>query len=270
MYLRGGTITIWRSPTQAQFALDPRWAVTLDNLDLTERALIKDLEAGLDVSLTGSRLAHPLQQAGVLVPDRPTATSADALVWSQICAHGRGHQHLQERQSVRVHLPSVGPTATVIAHNLHAAGIGYLDQKTLPSTDIDLLILITGHTVDPVTSANLVAERTPHIPIIFTDTAVQVGPTVVPGTGPCLGCLDRHRAAADPHWGRVAAQLVRKPWGEETSLAAWAGATATSLALALADGRGKPGYSLTLTADDPIPSVAIWDVHPSCECDQRL
>ena len=46
----------------------------------------------------------------------------------------------------------------------------------------------------------------PHLAVSVQQYGYQVGPLVVPGATPCLGCLDRHRGDSDPGWYAPAAE----------------------------------------------------------------
>jgi hypothetical protein len=64
----------------------------------------------------------------------------------------------------------------------------------------------------------------PHLAMSVRDTAVLVGPLVLPFGSPCVRCLDLHRDDRDPAWQSLAAQLAARstepPCPATTALAA--------------------------------------------------
>lgn len=141
--------------------------------------------------------------------------------------------------------------------------------ETLP----DLVVLVEHGAVDPVRVRPLVRADLPHVPVLVRELDVVVGPLVRPGQGPCLRCLDLHRAAEDPRWPAVATQLTaRPPGGTETSLAWLAAALAAHQVLATIDGRGVllVGTTLEISATYPLPRYREWAVHPDCGCSEVL
>lgn len=75
----------------------------------------------------------------------------------------------------------------------------------------DLVLLAAHHVLPPVRSVRWLALDIPHLPVIFGDQSVHLGPLVVPGETPCLRCADEHRLDAEPAWPALAAQLMTRP-----------------------------------------------------------
>lgn len=120
----------------------------------------------------------------------------------------------------------------------------------------DLVILTGSVAVDPVVAAALTSSGQAHLHVYCRDGRVVVGPTVLPGSTPCLRCLDLFRAECDPRWPFVAAQLVgRTPDAGVPALTA-----ATALILAEVYASREPGLQLqTLGATVEInPAEGLW------------
>lgn len=301
MFLRAGTVVSWPSATTAQFGLDPRWSVRVGKLDANERQMVRALAAGHGAIPPDCRLAQVLRRAGLLVDTVPADLSPDSLMWSQVSEVGRGDIHLARRGAAHVQVDDLGFTGASLCAALADARVGAIsspDTSLITVADaaagplrgtvgqrrydvvarrlprglaseagaIDVLVHITGYAVDPALSAQLVNEGITHMPIVFSDTAVTVGPVVRPGHSPCLGCLDRHRVQRDARWPHVAAGISRQAWLEEPSLALWATAAAAAMVLAVLDRRERTGVSLTCHLDDPIPQIGTWEHHPRCGC----
>ena len=145
-------------------------------------------------------------------------------------------------------------------------------QDQLPG---DLVVLVQPAVADSAAAARLVADRVPHLSVVVRERGVVVGPLVVPGTGPCLRCLDLHRADRDPAWPRMLAQLAgrtaaRTP--EETASALLAGSLAALQVLCHLDGRARPAAlaaTLEVELPDGLASRRPWPPHPSCGCTWR-
>jgi len=132
-----------------------------------------------------------------------------------------------------------------------------------------LTVLVEHGVANPVRARPLVREDLAHLSVVIGDVAVSVGPLVVPGTGPCLRCLDLHRCDADPRWPAVATQVAAAPReGVETSLAALAAAIAVGQVLAYLDERpvATLGAALEVDAVAAVPIRRGWEPHPECGC----
>ncbi|HET9517426.1 MAG TPA: hypothetical protein VFO77_06870, partial [Actinoplanes sp.] len=98
-----------------------------------------------------------------------------------------------------------------------------------------------------------------------------VGPLVPPSGGPCLHCVDLHRADRDPDWPQLAAQLA--PSAPEicdvaTVLAATAYATAAVLTYLDGGAPDSLGAAIELTTANR-SRRRTWIPHPSCRCGRR-
>ena len=130
-------------------------------------------------------------------------------------------------------------------------------------------MLVEHGVASPVRARPLVREDLAHLSVVVGDVDVTVGPLVVPGTGPCLRCLDLHRCDADPRWPAVATQVAADPPdGVESSLGPLAAALAVGQVLAHLDGRAPASRGATLQVDavDPVPRRTPWPVHADCGC----
>jgi bacteriocin biosynthesis cyclodehydratase domain-containing protein len=106
-----------------------------------------------------------------------------------------------------------------------------------------------------------------------------VGPLVRPGRTACLRCLDLTRAALDPAWPLILAQLAGRtpdPSACDAALAAAVAAQAAAQALAHLD-RGPACESALPTENGTLELVLpgwqwrrrTWPRHPACGCGRR-
>ncbi|HSP76123.1 MAG TPA: hypothetical protein VLO31_07915 [Cryobacterium sp.] len=79
------------------------------------------------------------------------------------------------------------------------------------------LAVVVGHyALEPERHGRWLRRDTPHLPVVFSDTMVRIGPLVEPGVGPCLYCLELAHMDADPSWAAVACQLLSRRAPTET------------------------------------------------------
>ena len=103
--------------------------------------------------------------------------------------------------------PRCRPVGRAVAQVLTDLGVDRLDPP-----DPNLLVVVSLG--EPARAVFEQAHRDgiAHLPVIVEDDRVRIGPTVLPGRTPCLGCHDRHRAAWDRAWPALLPQLGRAPW----------------------------------------------------------
>ncbi|MCW2598709.1 MAG: UBA/THIF-type binding protein, partial [Frankiales bacterium] len=142
--------------------------------------------------------------------------------------------------------------------------------RTLGSARRPALVVLTDADADD-TAAVLVHDGTPHLVARVDEHLGTVGPLVLPGSSPCLRCLDLVRTALDPGWPAVAAQLERSVRGPAACDAVLAVAVASQAALQvlqLLDG-GSPA-SIGGTLELELPGWRwrrrSWPQHPGCPC----
>lgn len=121
------------------------------------------------------------------------------------------------------------------------------------------------------TATWLLRDDQPHLVARVQGSVGVVGPLVLPGRSPCLGCLELVRTSVDPDWPALSAQLSRRPRAPEpcdSVLAAAVAAHACLQVLELLEG-GRPGaIGGTLELETPgwRWRRRTWPQHPSCPC----
>lgn len=252
-----------------------------------------------------------LRRAALLVDAAtPRPTTPDALAWSLVDGPGAGPD-ARTREAVRVEglgrvglriaaalatggvgtLDLVDP-APVAPGDVEVGGYGAQDvgssrvgaaarvlhdavpgvRLTRTSRPPALVVLVEHHVADPVRHRDLLADGVPHLSVVIREASVLVGPLVRPGDGPCLRCLELHRADRDERWPALAAQLVASRssllGGEEVTLAAVGAGLAAAQCLAHLDRRGTAatGTALEVRLPDVVPRSLTWGTHPGCGC----
>jgi bacteriocin biosynthesis cyclodehydratase domain-containing protein len=141
-----------------------------------------------------------------------------------------------------------------------------------PGPVADLVVLVEHGAADAGAALPLLRADLAHLSVLVRETDVLVGPLVRPGRGPCLRCLDLHRAERDPAWPRMLAQLLardpRRADPEEAALVGLAAGLASLQVLGRLDGRAVPAVGATLEVGLPDGLVGRrpWPAHPACGC----
>lgn len=148
----------------------------------------------------------------------------------------------------------------------------------LPADAPDAVVTVSTDATDPATALQLLGADLPHLPVVTREADALVGPfvrPVRPGDDPlpCLRCLDLHRAAADPAWPVVLAQLVSPRVGARAAeppaaLATVAGGLAAAEVLAHLDGEEPrtSGAQYAIEVPSVAPRLRRWAAHPGCGC----
>ena len=265
-------------------------AGVLDDFPASLRAVLPDyLRARIGPELACAALAYGHGDGGAAVLARRRATFArvygagrvGACVATFLAASG-------------VAWVSCVDTATTVPADVTPAGLGAADVGTSRAAGVARavhrvapevrtadnpgrlpdLAVITGRP-DPVLLAALVRDRVPHL-VVHADEAIGVvGPLVLPGRSVCALCVDLSKAARDPAWPRILAQvsgtsdLGAGTQACDTVLAAATAALATAQVLTFVDRASEPA-AVNATLEVVLPDwqwqCRAWPAHPLCTC----
>ncbi|MDG4806057.1 TOMM precursor leader peptide-binding protein [Micromonospora sp. WMMD1120] len=134
---------------------------------------------------------------------------------------------------------------------------------------VDLVIQLGTDRPPALLAAGLAQRRQPHLLVTVREGVPVIGPLVRPPAGPCLHCVELHRADRDPDWPRLAAQLAAADpvaAGATGTLLAATGYALTE-ALTQLDG-GQPetlGGAMEISAAGRFRRRG-WPPHPACGC----
>ncbi|WP_337061894.1 hypothetical protein [Kineococcus sp. G2] len=243
----------WGPDAAAWAAYDPAGPAAPERLAGRRAAAVAVVGCGR----TGAALLSALAAAGVggLVAEDPAPVAAGDASWAGERPGGtsepRGAAAQRRARRVAQRLLGRGP-----------AGAG-------EPGGADLVVLVDHHAADAVAADGLVAEGVPHLSVVLRDTDALVGPLVLPGTTPCLRCLDLHRTDADPGWPGVRDRFTRADAvAEETATASALAGLAALQVLTHLDG-GRPaalGATLELLLPEGVVQQRRWAPHPQCGC----
>ncbi len=176
-----------------------------------------------------------------------------------------------------------GTLSAEIAVLLRRSGIGRVSHGR-PLVDLvvsdpvgtapDLVVMVSGSAIDPQRGDLWLEHGVPHLPVVSSGRHTTVGPLVAGPDGPCLWCLDLHRADHDDAWPSLMAQLCRPttiltapgpPPEPEPALAQLVAGSAVLLATRLLHGHPPPrGISVEVSEPWPRMDHRRWSPHPRC------
>ncbi len=216
----------------------------------------------LGLGRTGVRIAQGLATAGVgrLILDDDRVVQRKDL--------GLGGYSLQH-----VGTPRRSSSAQLIADNALTSS----DCRTVPLrtgdslSALDVVVVVGFGTLDPGITWRLMAEGVAHLPVIWGEASVTVGPLVLPGRTACWQCIDLARRDADHAWPLLVAQLVAagtRNFVEESTLAGIAAALTVGHVLGVLDGRPptRHGVMTEIRLPGAEPQQSVWQPHPECGC----
>jgi hypothetical protein len=101
--------------------------------------------------------------------------------------------------------------ARAIAELLRVAGRPVMAGRGIPPSALHkpaFAVLLAAWSVPPAAFQRYTSDGVPHLPVVFGDESVRVGPLVRPGVGACVRCLHLARRDREPAWPVIAAQLA--------------------------------------------------------------
>lgn len=242
---------LWRDPTTLQIGADPVLAV-LDDVDDGGLRLVESLVVGV----TRARLHQLGEHLGV------RGERVDALVAALTDALTASDPAPAAAEPLAVVGRGVGAerVAAVLAEAGHPVSL-LAPGEALPRAR-RAAVLVSTHVVDPHEHARWLRRDVPHLPIVFGEVAVTVGPLVMPGASPCLVCVERQRARRDPARSALAAQLWGTPAAAETPTLALEAAV---VARGMLRSRST-ATSVRLDAETATRTTLAWQRDDDCTC----
>jgi bacteriocin biosynthesis cyclodehydratase domain-containing protein len=249
---------VWRNPFNLQFGVEPVRVILREVTPAQERMI--------------AALSSGVSRSGLSMIGR--ASGADELAISRLLDAITPVLEPQEPpiSPFAVAISGVGPTAELIASALSRAGLTVSVTAGPPDSPTDLpadLGIAIGHFVlEPELYGYWLRRDLPHLPIIFGENSVTMGPVVEPGAGPCLFCLERYRTDADAMWPAIASQLWGRKSAAETALVSneIASIVARLVLARLRFGATAAATSIRLDAETGELSRREWLAHPQCGC----
>lgn len=245
---------VWRSPSSLQVGIDPA-VIVLDDVTETQERVLAALAVGVSDAGLGIVARGAMAEARELLE-----LVAPALLKPE-----------PEPQPTVVAISGSGPLVDELSRLLGASGVHALVSERpddLADHGPDLAVAVGHFVLPPALHALWLRRDVPHVPAVFSDTGLVIGPIVEPGTGPCLRCLELHRLDADPAWPALATQVLGRRGCAESALLATEGAAAVGrLVLArLEGGAAEASVSLRIDGRTGERTTMPWLLHPDCGC----
>jgi bacteriocin biosynthesis cyclodehydratase domain-containing protein len=256
--LDGRHAIVWRDPFSLQLGVDPARIVLRDVTTADER-MIAALRSGVSRSgldmIASSAGATEREVAAVLRAVKPLLLPEPvAPTLARVSIVGRGQ------------------TVERIAGTLALAGVSVSVTSRVPDEPADLGIVVGHYVLEPDSYGFWLRRDLPHLPVVFGDDSVLMGPLVEPGRTPCLFCLEHYRRDADASWSAIASQLWgRRSLAETALVSTEVAARVSRLVLRRLAGAPQPGRSLAarsfrLAVDTGEVTRRDWTPHPDCGC----
>ena len=242
---------VWRDPRTVQIGVDPV-VVVVDDVGDGEARLIAALSTGvtrdgLDVLAELARVSP--ERVTRLVERLSPAFAPPAT------------------ETTRPRLAVIGEATGAtgrIAGLLASAGFRVVTASRgddLDARDVAAVVLVSHHVIDPLEHTRWLNRDVLHLPVVFGELAVTVGPLVDPGLTPCLACVEQQRTDADPAWPAIGTQLWRTQAAADTELAATEAALEIVRILAERSPR-----QVRLDTETGERSERTWGPSPRCGC----
>lgn len=233
------------------------------------------------LALTTARLpGTPAQVLRRRLAARVTITGSGPLgpaIAVALAQAGVGHVHPDLPGSVRpIDLVGTGIPATEVGRPLDGAARAAI-QRAAPGTGTgplrrprpDLVVQLGTDRPAALLAAGHAQRRQPHLLVDVREGVPTIGPLVRPPVGPCLHCLDLHRADRDPGWPALAAQLA----GAQPAAACAASLLLTATGYAVGEALSQLDGGTPETLGGSVEVVApgslrrrYWPPHPRCRC----
>lgn len=139
-----------------------------------------------------------------------------------------------------------------------------------------LVVMVGSPALDPRLGEPWWRAGCPHLPVVPNGRRTTVGPLVTAPDGPCLWCLDLHRADRDVAWPTVMAQVCAPPSTIvgppvatapplDPALSHLVAGSVAAFTQAVLEGRRPPvGVSVDICLPWPRMDHRRWEVHPRC------
>jgi len=243
-----GIPMVWRTPTSVQFGVDA--PVIVDEVTSGVERILSALQSGISASGLDMLAREAALRPGEL----------DALL-------RRLEPAMRPRPlppSARVLVTGSGPIASMIAALLHDAGVLARSDDAAPT----LAVLVAEWVIGPDDAARWLRRDVTHLPIVSTDSTVDVGPFVEPGGGPCVYCVQLARTDADAAWPAVATQLWGRPAPRHSQLMQLSVACFAARRILTRLTEGPAAIASAWHIADEGGAVSAWTArtHPRCSC----
>ena len=247
---------MWRNPFSLQFGVSAR-SVVLDDVDPAGERMLAALSSG--VSRSGLGMIGRAAGASEQEIDALLAQLQPVLIGP---VDGEAH---------RVVVAGTGRLAERLVAVLAATGLHVVIAATVEAAEIaegELAVAVGHYVLDPALHGLWLRRDVTHLPVVYSDSSIAIGPFVVPGVSACLYCLQRHASDADPAWPAMASQLWgrRSPADTELMASEAAAIVAREVVARLGQRVDARSDQLVIDAATGARSRREFGIHPECGC----
>lgn len=182
---------VWRTPHSLSVGVDQPAVVVTDIPDAAS-PLIHALHEGIGRSgfvLLATQLGLDTDHATRLLDQLLPACRAEPVI-----------------QRPRVCVLGDSESTTTLASRL--SGVSTLVETR---ESADYVLVVSDYVVHPDWIRELSDGTIRHVPVLFSDLTVTIGPVITPGVTPCLYCLSGRRDQDDAEWLSIQSQLFHTP-----------------------------------------------------------
>lgn len=244
---------LWRTPHSLQVGLDNP-PVMISGVTLGHERML----AGLAIGLTPAGLALIGREAGLTDAQvEDFARDITPALTAKTASH-----------TMTVEIDGVGATADRLGYRLREAGFELGLAASHDDHVSDFAVITGDYVLDPERRGKWLRRDIPHLPLVYSDLSVTIGPFIEPGAGPCLYCLELHHRQSDEAWPALASQLLGKSSSAPSPFIASEAATLATRAV-LRRARYGPesvATSITLNIESGDLTSRSWQAHPECAC----
>lgn len=293
--LKSGLLPVWRDRDTLQIGIDPRRAIALSGMG--RAALVVGLldgsrDRGQVIADAAERGIAPdateriltLLAANGALDDFPASTlralptAARSRLAAELATVSLAHRDpdggarsLARRKDIGVWITGERGIGRAVARILLASGVAAVKIGDGQDGRPDLAVLVGRPPPDLLIA--LAADGMPHLAVLATEAIGVVGPLVIPGLTSCLRCQDYARAARDPAWPLILAQIATRrpdPAACDAVLTAAVAAQAAAQVLTAIDKAPAASATVNGTLELVLPDWRwrrrTWQPHPACPC----
>ncbi|MES2171477.1 MAG: hypothetical protein V4479_12275 [Actinomycetota bacterium] len=200
---------VWRDPHTVQVGVDRPVAV-LEQLTAEQERMVAALVAG--VGRSGLDMIDGPAAAIVFCPTTSCSVDTDA----RPCRSPAAADAMLARLGTALIGEPVQPAGAAV----FGAGRTADRLRSVLAATGTPVVIVAHYVIAPDLHSRWLRRDLPHLPVVYGDSIVRIGPFVEPGSGPCLYCLELHHTDADPAWPAIASQLLGRRAHTETDLVA--------------------------------------------------
>ena len=293
--LKSGLLPVWRDRDTLQIGIDPRRAIALSGMRRAavviglldgsrDRSQVIAAAADQGIPREATERVLTLLAASGALDDFPASTlravpsSARSRLAAELATASLSHRDpdggarsLARRRDIAIWITGERGIGRAVGRILLAAGVAQVRIGEAQERRPDLAVLVGRPPPDLLIA--LAADSMPHLAVLATEAIGVVGPLVIPGLTSCLRCQDYVRAARDPAWPLILAQIATRrpdPDARDAVLIAAVAAQAAAQVLTAIDRAPAASAAVNGTLELVLPDWRwrrrTWQPHPACAC----